>query len=170
MCSIIIWRHNNARNIWFIRKVQLINVKRILANKCLTYYIFNNLKQLTCSTIKEDWRPPSRFIFEKRSWLTEFTVSSKWGEPSKWSRSFYVSPVNDRRPRDHSRCPLLLHRPRERRGERDSRDTKRAETLSRNRSPERGLVTPERSSRRGRGKGESRETQTRACVAITSWN
>jgi len=72
---------------------------------------YNNLKQLTYSTIRENWRSP-RLIFERKRWLTEFTVSSKRGGPPKWPGSFCVFSANDRRPRHHLRCLPLLHRPR----------------------------------------------------------
>lgn len=59
-------------------------------------------------------------------------VSSKRDGSRRDAGKIRVLPANDRRLRDHPRCPLLLlHRSQEGCGGRDARDTKRAETLSR---------------------------------------
>lgn len=100
-------------------------------------YIYNDSRQLTHSSVREARGPPSRLVFsKKRKRLTEFAVSSKGDGPHGEAGRIRILPANDRRRlRDHPRCPLLLlHRSRKGCGGRDARDTKRAETLSRNRN------------------------------------
>lgn len=98
-------------------------------------FLRNNSRQLTCSSVKEARRPPFRLVFEKRKRPAVSTVSSKWGGTRRDAggshaflrRRAVISGI-------HGCSLLLLHRSRKGCGGRDARDTKRAETLSRNRN------------------------------------
>lgn len=134
----------------------------------------NNSKQLTCSIIRETRHPPtwsSRFVFEKRRQFTEFAEGSKWGNRSRLDAGkFRILSTYDNHLRDHPRCFLLCLGC----GGRNVHDTKRAETLSRNRNEVWSFQSalPEK---REEGREESREKQRevrmrRDCIAeLDDW-